>query len=145
MGAKAHVDQEAAMSDKQSYSGGAVALTTFASIMLMIAGAFQFFAGIAALLKDEYFVIGEEYAFKFDATTWGWIHLLIGVILFLAGLALLQGAVWARTLVVIIASLSALANFIWLPYQPWWSVIIITLNVFIIWAITAHGRDIAKV
>lgn len=133
------------MSGQQNYSGGAVALTTFASIMLMIAGAFQFFAGIAALLKDEYFVIGEEYAFKFDATTWGWIHLLIGVILFLAGLALLQGAVWARTLVVIIASLSALANFIWLPYQPWWSIILITLNIFIIWAVTAHGRDIAKV
>jgi hypothetical protein len=141
----AHVAQEVAMSEQQNYSGGAVALTTFASIMLMIAGAFQFFAGIAALLKDEYFVIGEEYAFKFDATTWGWIHLLIGVILFLAGLALLQGAVWARILVVIIASLSALANFLWLPYQPWWSIIIITLNIFIIWAVTAHGRDIAKV
>jgi hypothetical protein len=140
-----HVAQEVAMSEQQNYSGGAVALTTFASIMLMIAGAFQFFAGIAALLKDEYFVIGEEYAFKFDATTWGWIHLLIGVILFLAGLALLQGAVWARILVVIIASLSALANFLWLPYQPWWSIIIITLNIFIIWAVTAHGRDIAKV
>lgn len=133
------------MSGQQNYSGGAVALTTFASIMLMIAGAFQFFAGIAALLKDEYFVIGEEYAFKFDATTWGWIHLLIGVILFLAGLALLQGSVWARTLVVIIASLSAVANFLWLPYQPWWSIIIITLNIFIIWAVTAHGRDIVKV
>jgi hypothetical protein len=133
------------MSEQQNYSGGAVALTTFASIMLMIAGAFQFFAGLAALINDELFVVGAEYVYEFDTTTWGWIHLLIGVILFLAGLALLQGAVWARTLVVIIASLSALANFLWLPYQPWWSIIIITLNIFIIWAVTAHGRDIAKV
>lgn len=133
------------MSERDSYSGGAVVLTTFASILLMIAGAFQFFAGLAALLKDEFFVIGENYAFAFDATTWGWIHLLLGVILFLAGISLLQGAVWARTLVVIIASISALANFLWLPYQPWWSIVLITLNVFIIWAVTAHGRDIAKV
>jgi hypothetical protein len=141
----AHVDQEAAMSGQQNYSGGAVALTTFASIMLMIAGAFQFFAGLAALINDELFVVGAEYVYEFDTTTWGWIHLLIGVILFLAGLALLQGAVWARTVVVIVASLSALANFLWLPYQPWWSIIIITLNIFIIWAVTAHGRDITKV
>jgi hypothetical protein len=133
------------MSERDSYSGGAVVLTTFASILLMIAGAFQFFAGLAALLKDEFFVIGENYAFAFDTTTWGWIHLLLGAILFLAGIFLLQGAVWARTLVVIIASLSALANFLWLPYQPWWSVILIALNIFIIWAVTAHGRDIAKV
>jgi hypothetical protein len=142
---KAHVDQEAAMSGQQDYSGGAVGLTTFASIMLMIAGAFGFFAGLAALVNDELFVIGVEYVYKFDTTTWGWIHLLIGVIVFLAGIALLQGAVWARTVAVIVASLSALANFLWLPYQPWWSIIIITLNVFIIWAVTAHGRDITKV
>jgi len=133
------------LADQKDYSGGAVGLTTFASILLMIAGTFQFFAGLAALLKNEFFIVGEQYAFKFDATTWGWIHLLIGVVLFLAGIFLLQGAVWARTLVVIIASLSALANFLWLPYQPWWSIIIITLNIFIIWAVTAHGRDIAKV
>jgi hypothetical protein len=133
------------MSERDSYSGGAVGLTAFASIMLMIVGFFQFFAGLAALLQDEFFVIGENYAFELDTTTWGWIHLLIGVILFLAGIFLLQGAVWARTVVVIIASLSAVANFLWLPYQPWWSIIIITLNVFIIWAVTAHGRDIARV
>ena len=90
-------------------------------------------------------MIGSEYIFKFDTTTWGWIHLLLGVILFLAGLALLQGAVWARTVAVILAALSAVANFLWLPYQPWWSIIIITLDVFIIWAVTAHGRDITKV
>jgi hypothetical protein len=133
------------MSERESYSGGAVGLTAFASIMLMIVGFFQFFAGLAALLQDEFFVIGENYAFELDTTTWGWIHLLIGVILFLAGIFLLQGAVWARIVVVIIASLSAVANFLWLPYQPWWSIIIITLNVFIIWAVTAHGRDIARV
>jgi hypothetical protein len=133
------------MSDNENYSGGAVGLTTFASVLLMIVGTFQVFAGLAALLKDEFFVVGDEYAFQFDTTTWGWIHLLIGIILFLAGLSLLQGSIWARTVVVIAASLSAVANFVWLPYQPWWSITIIILDVFIIWAVTAHGRDITKV
>lgn len=132
-------------SESSGYSGAAVAGSMFASVILMIVGSFQFFAGIAALVNDETFVIGSEYVFKFDTTTWGWIHLLMGVILFLAGLALLQGAIWARTLAVIIASLSAVANFLWLPYQPWWSIIIIILNVFIIWSVTAHGRDITRV
>ena len=134
------------MSEQQEqYSGAAVAGSMFASVMLMIVGAFQFFAGLAAIVNDETFVIGQEYIFKFDTTAWGWIHMLIGVILFLAGLGVIQGAVWARTIGVIFAALSAIANFMWLPYQPWWSVIIIVLDVFIIWSLTAHGRDITKV
>ena len=82
---------------------------------------------------------------KADTSAWGWIHLSLGIVLFLAGLGLLQGAVWARTIAVVLASLSAIANFLWLPVQPWWAIIMITLNIFIIWALTAHGRDITKV
>ncbi len=133
------------MSEQTEYSGSAVAGITFASVMLMIVGTFQFLAGLAAIVNDETFVIGQEYVFKFDTTTWGWIHLLIGIIMFLAGIALLQGAVWGRTVAVIVASISAVANFLWLPYQPWWSVIVIAIDVFVIWAVTAHGRDITRV
>lgn len=133
------------MSERDTYSGGAVALTTFASVMLMVAGAFQFFAGLAALLNDEKFVVTEDYVISLDTTAWGWIHLLVGTILFLAGLALMNGQVWARTVAVIVASLSAITAFIWLPAQPFWGLLIIVLDIFIIWAVTAHGRDIAKV
>lgn len=125
-----------------SYSGGAVGLTMFASVMLIIVGMFQFFAGLAAIFNDELFVIGYEYIYKFDTTAWGWIHMLLGVVLFLAGLFLLQGAVWARTVAVILAGVSMVANFLWLPFQPWWSIIMIALNCFVIWAVTVHGRDI---
>ena len=130
---------------QDNYSGGAVALTTFASVILMIAGVFQSLAGLAAIVNDEKFLVTEDYLLKADTTAWGWVHLTLGLVLFLAGLALLQGAVWARTIAVVLASLSAIANFLWLPVQPWWAVIMIALNIFIIWAVTAHGRDITKV
>ncbi len=133
------------MSENSGYSGAAVAGSMFASVMLMIVGVFQFLAGIAAIINDETFVIGQEYVFKLDTTSWGWIHMLLGILLFLAGLALIQGAVWARTVATILAALSAISAFMWLPYQPWWSVLIIVLDIFVIWAVTAHGRDITKV
>lgn len=126
------------------YSGTAVGMTMFASVMLIMVGIFQFLAGLAAMVNDTTFVIGQEYVFKFDTTTWGWIHMLLGVLLFFAGVFLLQGAVWARTLGVIVAGLSAVAHFLWLPYQPWWSVIVIAIDVTVIWAITVHGRDITR-
>ena len=62
-----------------------------------------------------------------------------------AGFFLFSGAIWARTVGVIVASISALFNFAWLPYYPIWSIAIITLDVFIIWSLTAHGRDITRV
>ena len=130
---------------QNNYSGGAVVLTTFASVILMIAGVFQSLAGLTAIVNDEVFVTTEDYLLKADVSGWGWVHLSLGIVLFLAGLGLLQGAVWARTVAVVLASLSAIANFLWLPVQPWWAIIMITLNIFIIWAVTAHGRDITKV
>jgi hypothetical protein len=130
---------------QDNYSGGAVVLTTFASVILMITGVFQSLAGLTAIVNDEVFITTEDYLLKADTSAWGWVHLSLGIVLFLAGLGLLQGAVWARTVAVVLASLSAIANFLWLPVQPWWAIIMITLNIFIIWAVTAHGRDITKV
>jgi hypothetical protein len=133
------------MSEQSNYSGGAVGLTVFASVILMIGGTFQFLSGLAAVIDDESFIVTEDYILKLDTTAWGWIHLLLGIVLFLAGMSLLKGAVWARTVAVIVASISAVANFVWLPVQPWWAIIMITLDIFVIWAVTAHGRDITKV
>lgn len=133
------------MSEHDNYSGGAVALTTFASVMLMIVGSFQLLAGLAAIFNDDKLFVTEDYVISLDTSAWGWIHLLMGIILFLAGLSLLKGAVWARTVAVIVASVSAITAFVWLPAQPFWGLLIIVLDIFIIWAVTAHGRDIAKV
>jgi hypothetical protein len=122
-----------------------VGLTAFAGFMMILVGFFQAIAGFAALLEDEFYVIGREYIFQFDVTTWGWIHLLLGVVLILAGIGVLRGGVVGRTIAVIIVSISAIANFIFLLGwdQPVWSTLLIALDVAIIWALTVHGRDIA--
>ena len=122
----------------------AVGVTVFAAVLLIMIGAFQAIQGLVALVNDTFYVAGEEYIFTFDLTTWGWIHLLLGVVIAVAGYFVLQGKVWARTVGVIVAALSALFNFAWLPHYPLWGLAIIALDVFVIWALTVHGRDIAR-
>src|SRR4029077_7507420 len=100
--------------------------------------------GLVALINDTFYVAGEEWVFEFDVTTWGWIHLLLGILVAAAGVFVLVGQVWARTVGVIVATFSAVVNFAWLPYYPVWGVIIIALDVFVIWALTVHGRDITS-
>jgi hypothetical protein len=124
------------------HSGAAVGWTIFAAAMMVLGGIFQAIAGLVAILNDEFYVVGAEYVFKFDVTTWGWVHLVLGVVILLAGLALFSGAVWARTIGVILAVVSAVAAFAWLPWYPIWAVLIIVADIFVIWALTAHGRDI---
>jgi hypothetical protein len=122
----------------------AVGLTVFAAVMLMMIGAWQAIQGLVALFNDTFYVVGQEWIFQFDLTTWGWIHLALGALAVVAGYCVLQGAVWARTVGVLVAVGSALINFAWLPYYPLWAIAIITLDVFVIWALTVHGRDITR-
>jgi hypothetical protein len=122
-------------------SGWAVGFILFAALMMIMAGCFQFFAGLVALFNDTFYVATREYVFQFDATTWGWIHLLIGVILALAGFGIMAGQTWARVVGIFLALLSAAANFLFIPYYPFWSLTIIAVDIFIIWALAAHGRE----
>ena len=131
--------------EASDYSSGAVGLTVFASVVMAMVGIFQALAGFVALINDEFFVVTQEWVFQFDVTTWGWIHLVLGAVIFLAALGLYSGSVWARTVGVILAFASAVAMFAWLPWYPVWALIIITLDVFVVWALTVHGRDIARI
>ena len=134
------------MNDKPATepSGTAVGVTVFAAVMLIMIGVFQGIAALVALVNDTFFVVGEEYLFKFDVTTWGWIHLLVAILLVAAGVFLFRGALWARIVGVIVATISAVVNFAWLPWYPIWGAIMIAVDVFVIWALTAHGRDITR-
>lgn len=129
--------------EQHSYSGFAVGLTVFAGVMMLMVGTLHAIQGLVALFNDEFLVIGQKYLFKFDITTWGWIHLILGIVVALAGVALFRAATWARVAAVLVACVSLVANFVWLPYYPLWSLTVIALDVFIIWAVTAHGKDIA--
>ena len=134
--------QYAAADRTQERSGAAVGFIAFAAVMMFMAGGFQAFAGLVAIFTNEFYVATPRYLFQFDVTTWGWIHLLVGLIVLAAAAGLLSGRTWARAVGVTLAMLSALANFAFLPYYPLWSLIVITLDVFIIWALVAHGRDV---
>jgi hypothetical protein len=125
------------------YSGWAVGWAGFAGVMLIIIGVFDVIQGLVALFNDEFFVITQEWVFEFDITAWGWIQLILGIVLIASGVGIFSGNVAARTVGVIVAGLAAIANFAWLPYYPLWSIIVISICVSIIWALTAHGRDIA--
>jgi hypothetical protein len=120
-------------------SGTAVGFILFAAIMMLMVGIFQAIEGLVAIFENEFYVATRNYLFQFDATTWGWIHLIGGIIVALAGWGLLSGQTWARTVAIIVAVLSAIVNFAFIPYYPFWSLLIITLDVFVIWAVAAHG------
>ena len=123
-------------------SGLARGFISFAGVIMIMAGGFQALSGLVALFQDEFYVSTRNYLLKFDTTTWGWIHLLLGVLVLFAGFAVLSGKVWGRTVGVILAVVSALSQFAFIPYYPFWALLVIALDVFVIWALTAHGRDL---
>ena len=125
-------------------SGWTVGFAYFAGAMLILIGIYHAISGLAAIFEDEFFVVGREYVFDVDVTAWGWIHLIGGIIVIAAGIAIYSGAVWARTVGVIVAGLSAIANFFWIPYYPVWAVLIIALDIAVILALTAFSREAAR-
>jgi hypothetical protein len=131
------------MSSGREVSGWAVGWTIYAAVWMWILGFFHALAGFAGIVEDEILVATPSYLLQLDVTTWGWIHLILGIVVLLAGFAVFNGSVWARTVGVVIAAASIIGNFAWLPYQPWWSIIMMTAGAFVIWALTAHGRDAA--
>ncbi|MGB3302436.1 DUF7144 family membrane protein [Gordonia sp. (in: high G+C Gram-positive bacteria)] len=118
---------------KQGIAGGA----TFAAAMLLfVGGILGVLQGISAVAKDELFVPTLNYVFSVDLTGWGWIHIIIGAIAIAIACGMIAGATWARVAAIVIASISIIANFLWLPYYPWWSILIIAIDVIIIWAVS---------
>lgn len=124
-----------------NYSGAAVGVIVTAAVFMILIGVFQAIQGLVALLNDTFYVVGAEYVFQFDVSTWGWIHLILGAVAAFAGYGLLSGATWARVVAILMASVSIIANFMWMPYYPIWSLTVITFSAFAIWAVTAHGHD----
>ena len=123
-------------------SGTAVGFILFAAIMMIMVGVFQALQGIIAIFENEFYVATRNYLFQFDATTWGWIHLLVGLLVAFAGWGLLSGRTWARVVALTLAVISAITNFLFIPYYPFWALLLVTLDIFVIWAVAAHGGDL---
>jgi hypothetical protein len=120
-------------------SGWVIGGITFASTMMVLIGIFQAFAGLGAIIDDKFFVVTNNYAFDLDTTAWGWVHLILGIVVACAGFALWAGKTWAVVTAIFLAMLSALANFFFVPYYPFWALLIIALNAWVIWALTRPG------
>jgi hypothetical protein len=118
----------------------------FAGILMIVGGFFGFFEGLGALLKSGRFYasVSTDYPYGSNVTTWGWIQLIGGAIVLLAGFYVMRGALWARVVGITLASLSALANFFFIPFYPFWALSVITLDIFVIWALAAHGRALVE-
>jgi hypothetical protein len=121
-------------------SGAATGLTITAGVLMVISGAWNFLEGLAALIKGSFFVVLPNYAYNISITGWGWFHLILGAVVALAGAALFTGRLWARLLGVAIVAVSAIVNFLYIPYQPVWSIALIAIDGLIIWALLASRR-----
>ena len=124
---------------REPVSGWAIGGLTFAATMLVLIGIFQVIAGLVAIFNDDFYVLTQNYTFDLDTTGWGWIHLIIGIAVILVGYFLYAGATWAGVTALVLAVLSAVSNFFFIPYYPFWSILVIALAVWVIWALTRPG------
>jgi hypothetical protein len=112
--------------------------TIFAGTVLAVVGLFQFFEGLSAVLKDDVYVATPNYIYEFDLTTWGWVHLVVGVVAIGVGVAILMGQSWAMVTGIVLATLSLLMQFLFIPWAPLWALVIIAVDMAIIWALAAQ-------
>lgn len=125
-------------------TGWAIAGVVMAASLMILLGFWGIIVGISAIASDNIFVTNLDYSYDIDLTAWGWIHLILGVIAVLAGFALFSGAVWARVVGIVLAILVAINYFLFLPFYPLWSIIVIALSVFVIWSLaTVSRRELA--
>lgn len=117
--------------------------TVGAAAVVLVVGVLGVLQGLAAIISGPTFVIGFEYVYRIDASGWGWIHLILGAGAIAIGIGLLTGRTWAAVAAIAIAGLSIVINFMWLPYYPWWSIVVIALDVFIIWAVSVARQNAA--
>src|SRR6476619_8358564 len=129
------------MASTQTVSPWAHGIAVFAGVVMIIGGAFQALEGLSGIVHDKYLVVAPSTIYAFDVTVWGVIHLLVGLALLAIGIALLRGQTWARIAGIIIAVISAIINFTWLPYSPWWALMVIGIDVLIIWALASYLRQ----
>jgi hypothetical protein len=120
----------------------AIGWIMFAAIMLIVTGGFSMLQGLSWVLHSNRFP-GTDSVFSGNVKTWGWLQLILGAVLLISGLALFSGNVLARTVGVIAALVSMLTSFASLEFRPVWGICVIAIDLAVIWALTAHGRDFA--
>ncbi len=124
-------------------SGWVVGFAILASSIMILDGICEIFLGLAAIFNNNFFVVGPNYIYNISVTTWGWIHLFIGAVVALAGMFVFTGQGWARGVGIVLALISAVANFLYIPYYPIWSLLIVALDIAVIWALASYSSEAA--
>ncbi|TLQ44759.1 DUF7144 family membrane protein [Streptomyces marianii] len=125
-------------------AGWAAGGTLFAGVLMMVTGVISILEGIAGIVEDEVYARIGSYVFSWDLTAWGWVHLVLGILVAITGWGILKTMAWGRYLGVALASLNIIVQFLFLPYQPLWAIFSMAISVFIIWAlVTTESRTAA--
>ncbi|MDI5978143.1 DUF7144 family membrane protein [Amycolatopsis magusensis] len=124
-------------------AGPTEGLLGFAGVLLVVAGVWHALTGIAALLNDNLYLSTPDYVYALDLTGWGWGHLVLGALVVLAGAGVLMGTTWGRILGIAVVVLSLVANFLFLPRYPMWSLALIAVDLAVLWALATRlvSRD----
>ena len=133
--------------EQSTYTTGRTGWTgwiSFAGVMMVIAGGLNALYGLIAVVNDEWVVWTNRADLYIDISQWGWVHLIVGLVLLLCGIGVFSGNVLARTVGVIAAAVSLIANFAFIPAYPIWALVVVTIDVLIIWALTAHGAEMRQ-
>jgi hypothetical protein len=117
----------------------------FAGVMMILGGSLNLFYGIVAAVNDEWVVFTNRANVYLDVSEWGWVHIILGAIVLLAGIGVFSGNILARTVGVVVAGISLIANFFFIPVYPLWAITVIVIDMLVIWALTAHGREMREV
>jgi hypothetical protein len=134
--------QGARTTDNQEVSGWALSFVFFAGVLMVLTGSFHVIEGFAAVLGGDFYTVTDGYALKFDVNTWGWIHIVSGVVLVVAGMALFSGSLIAKGICLVLSVASIVWSFFSIPYYPVWAILIIVFNIGVIWALTTQKTDV---
>jgi hypothetical protein len=116
----------------------------FAGVIMIISGGLNALYGLIGVVNDEWVVWTNRSSLYLDISQWGVVHLVVGLVMLLAGIGVFSGNILARTVGVIAASVSLIANFFFIPAYPLWALIVITIDLLVIWALTAHGKEMRQ-
>lgn len=133
--------QRAGYQPEPGEGGGVVLGSLLAGVLMIMSGLFSFLSGLAMVVRRSFFTNAANYPYHWATTSWGWLELALGVVVFSAGVCVLLGMTWARIVGVVLATFVAVSGFLTIPLFPLWGIILVAVNVFIIWALASHRRD----
>lgn len=126
----------------QNQQTGWTGWVVFAGILMVLAGVLWTIQGLVAVFQNDLVIFGEEGALFLSLTGWGWVHIVLGLLLLLSGILVMRGNMFGRIMAVLLVMLSIVVNFVWLPVYPLWSIVIIVIDVFVLYAVIVHGREL---